>query len=624
MKLIGGDEVSLTDFFVCNTIGVRERVFAEKKKINGEYLGNPDLTQIKEIFKKRPSSPDNLRTILMGSGGCGKSLMLQHLFLKAAEDYKFTGILPIFVELRNFKHSDNLKSFIINSVHSKDKKFNEEIANSLFLSGRCQLLLDGFDEIDPNEIPVFLPELDEFCVEYENIQIIITSRNNEFLTGLHGFNKLYVWPFNTEQSYKLIDKILSYSHRMDSRDAVIKYINDGFLKKDGVFASHPLLLSFVTLKLPEIDKLYDNRILFYKLTYEALLSGHDDNKKPYARVFMSVDNSDQFSDVFKQFCAYTYRAGVLKVNTEEFEYFFNMLTVHKSFENPHKMNLKNFKHDVCSTACIMYEEAYDLFYIDPGFQEYLFAEYYKNAAVSEVQVLQQELQKVPYKSLSKFDALNMFYKSAEVKFDMYVIKPYLDVIFKDEDEEAFLRFLQNGFDEVSFANINEQVTNTYYKIISAKQIYLPTVENYPKSILLNYVLDTIGIPYDYDFSLYSKYNAKLPDDVTEKGKLIGQENLLKGNKILLIDAKPNDVVKYFNSVSLKGQDNGFFIGTDKLLVDFGSRMSIDSFFLCSEPEKYRELVKDIIKNSKKTYEVFLKIKDYYKQLKIKLFKSGLK
>ena len=91
-----------------------------------------------------------------------------------------------------------------------------------------------------------------------------------------------------------------------------------------------------------------------------------------------------------------------------------------------------------------------------------------------------------------------------------------------------------------------------------------------------------------------------------------------------IDAKPNDVVKYFNSVSLKGQDNGFFIGTDKLLVDFGSRMSIDSFFLCSEPEKYRELVKDIIKNSKKTYEVFLKIKDYYKQLKIKLFKSGLK
>ena len=43
MKLIGGDEVSLADFFVCNTIGEKERVFADKKKIKCVYLDDQDL-----------------------------------------------------------------------------------------------------------------------------------------------------------------------------------------------------------------------------------------------------------------------------------------------------------------------------------------------------------------------------------------------------------------------------------------------------------------------------------------------------------------------------------------------------------------------------------------------------
>ena len=83
MRLIGGKEVSLKDFFVCNTIGEKERVFADKKKIKCLYLDNPRMNTIRNMYLKQRGY-DNKRTLLIGSGGCGKSLMLQHLFLTQA------------------------------------------------------------------------------------------------------------------------------------------------------------------------------------------------------------------------------------------------------------------------------------------------------------------------------------------------------------------------------------------------------------------------------------------------------------------------------------------------------------------------------------------------------------
>lgn len=53
MRLIGGKEVSLKDFFVCNTIGEKERVFADKKKIKCLYLDNPRMNTIRNMYLKQ-------------------------------------------------------------------------------------------------------------------------------------------------------------------------------------------------------------------------------------------------------------------------------------------------------------------------------------------------------------------------------------------------------------------------------------------------------------------------------------------------------------------------------------------------------------------------------------------
>ena len=632
MKLIGGDEVPLEDFFVCNTIGEAERVFADKKRIKSAFIEEPTMQSIRDIFKKRGF--DNIRTILIGSGGCGKSLMLQHLFLKAAEEYSSSGILPIFLELRHFKESDEILSYIVKTVREFDESFNDDTANSLLLAGRCQILFDGFDEIDPNDINSFLRKLTSFVGKYDKTQIIISSRQSEALSGLRQFpKKLYVWPFEKEQSEKLIDKILNYQGNPGAKAAVLNYINNGFLKKDGIFISHPLLLTFVTMKYPSFHRFNADPSFFYKVTYEALLSGHDENKKPYDRVFMSVDNSEQFSKVFKEFCALTYKDGVFELDTRTFEEYFNQLKSYKEFNNPSKMNVKNFKHDVCSTACIMYEKEYDIFYIDPGFQECLFAEYYYQATPDEMENLVKALSKMPFSKYEKYDAFDMLCRLSSNKFNFKVLLPFLETIFGGKDDkECFRKFLEVCFNEVKVVDVDEVAQYLYMDMLNVTMVYYPVVENYSRTVLLNYILREMGEDPDFYFSLLSKTitvkgkeirKIGFPEDVEVTGKVIVQEIAQNGKRGLLLDCKPMDAYKYFRTEHLNEKQNVYLTDENKELICIGNRLTLASYYLMTDAEKYDALVGSIIENSEETYAFYLRLKEYFKQLRIAHHNSGL-
>lgn len=624
MRLIGGEEVPLEDFFVCNIIGESERVFAEKKEITTAYLENPTLQAIKDIHKTKRGyeNYDNNKTLLIGSGGCGKSLMLQHLFQVAAEEYSQTGELPIFIELRYFKNDDNLFGFVVDSVKSRDEKFTSEIAHSLLLTGRIRLLLDGFDEIDPSDVDVFLKQLEKFSDKYEDVQILITSRNNDALSGIHGYTRLYVWPFNTEQSEKLIEKILVYKNDIAAKQTVMDYIQHGFLQKDGVFASHPLLLTYVTMNYSQYSRFTSDRVLFYKATYEALLSGHDDNKKPYDRVFKSVDDAAQFSEVFEQFCAFTYKDGKLMLSDSEFDTYFSMLDRHLKFDNPSKMIVKNFKHDVCSTACIMYEKEYDIYYIDPGFQEYLFTQYYVKADTNEMKKLKDDLQNVAYNKFQSFGGLDMLKGKVEDKFKLFLLKPFLDDIFVKDEEKSFLLFLQNCFSAVYIEEVDTQKIYDYRNRLKVSDILYPRVANYAKSILVDFILREMGIEHDFEFTLYADYAGKHKFEYEVGKRIIGQENFLGGNKVLLIDAKPEAVYELYNEQSLNGENCGFMIDKDRKLIDFGIEIYIESYSIFDDLESYRDFASNIMKHSKDTVNVFNKMKNYHRQLKSAYYNSG--
>lgn len=311
MTVLGGKECLLDDCYVCNYIGTKRGVFLRNK--NGLII-DATLEKLK-TFDRRAETKN---TLLIANGGMGKSLMLQHLFVDAAEKYSETGLLPIFIELREFSFEQvELFNIIVETVKNMDESFTPEHAHQMLTAGRCQLLLDGVDEIDPQDINSFQRKLSNFLKRYPDNQVVMTSRDCDAYSGIKGFVHLYLLPFDKSQSEELVGRLL-IEDDPEAKKTVRECIDDNFIKKDGAFVSNPMMLTFVVERHSTLQNLRAKRYLFYKEAYEAIVLDHDKDKTAYERIFRSVSDSEEFTTVFQEFCAVTFRQGIFSFDSDEY------------------------------------------------------------------------------------------------------------------------------------------------------------------------------------------------------------------------------------------------------------------------------------------------------------------
>lgn len=452
MKILGGEEVDLDEYYVCNRIGQHAAVVAHLDK--DDTIDDATLQKLHN-FKNRGVLN---RIFLIAASGFGKTLMLQHLFLQAARTQMDTGLLPVLIELRSFSHlAHDLVSCIVASVTHFGEKFSEDDARELLAKGQCQILLDGLDEMDPSEITEFQHKLTDFIDLYPDNQIILSSRECDALRGIDGFKRLYIHPFDNEQSQRLIDKLLRNVDDPSAKEKIQKYMDEGFIRKEGIFATNPMLLTFVVQNYQKLDEYAQARHLFYQEVYEAMLNDHDGDKNAYDRIFHSVSDVDEFTLVFREFCALSYLNADRIFSKMSFENYFKRLKSVEEVVNPTKLKWRSFLQDACATACMMYEESSKIFYIDPAFQEYLFALYMYQAPIDKVrELLKQVKDKSPiaYPSMNGF---KMLYEMSADKAEIGMFLPYLDLVFRGRsEEEAFLQYLLNGYEEIGITVFNKE------------------------------------------------------------------------------------------------------------------------------------------------------------------------
>lgn len=630
MRLIGGQEVPLEDYFICNTLGDSQRQNGNRKSFKGTLVEDASVEKIRSIYEKRHT--DNRKCLLIGSGGSGKTLMLQHLFLDAAERYPDTGMLPIFMELREFKHSDSVMTFLVDTVSQKDATFNSDVADSLLKKNRCVLLLDGLDEIDPTDIKVFQTSLEAFTDKYKDVQIIVTSRMCDAINGLHGYVPLFVWPFDNKQAGRLVDKILDAEGKPEIKEQVMEYLLNGFIGNDGVFASHPMLLTFVCRNYNSFDKFHNDHAKFYQEAYKALLSGHDKNKKPYERIFHGVDDADQFTIVFKEFCAKTFQDATFKFDSESFSTYFAQLTSYKQFKNPHKMSEEHFLQDTCSTACMLYEQDLDILYIDPGFQEFLFAEYYSTAEEDLTIELGKVLRSRRATDYNKLDAFKMLYDKAKAKIDKCIFLPILNAIFKEKysEKDCFIQFLIEGFKTLQVSVVDEEMVNRVTSANGMSHYRYSRVENEPLNILISFMLQELDLPRTCSFTAYDKEIIKLlPDGEVLTAKLVNDPQT--NEKVaVLVNNHWNDKVDEISKIK-EVLNEEFTTAIDELLkftkdkvlsVPLGYAYEIDPFDIEEEPEKYDKLLDAMMKDDNSFFKVFLGLKEFHKELRREQRRAG--
>lgn len=611
MTVLGGKECLLDDCYVCNYIGTKRGVFLRNK--NGLII-DATLEKLK-TFDRRAETKN---TLLIANGGMGKSLMLQHLFVDAAEKYSETGLLPIFIELREFSFDQvELFDIIVETVKNMDESFTPEHAHQMLTTGRCQLLLDGVDEIDPQDINSFQRKLSNFLKRYPDNQVVMTSRDCDAYSGIKGFVHLYLLPFDKSQSEDLVGRLLIEDDPA-AKKTVRECIDDNFIKKDGAFVSNPMMLTFVVERHSTLQSLRAKRYLFYKEAYEAIVLDHDKDKTAYERIFRSVSDSEEFTTVFQEFCAVTFRQGIFSFDSDTFKIYFEELESKKSVENPKKLRAQSFLHDVCATACMMYEEDTDILYIDPGFQEYLFARYYAFAPSNEMKELCNTLIDQSTTTFRRWSAFRMLYEYSSDKVEVCLFIPFLDRIFKDRDDrDSFLQFIKIGYKELRYTVLDQDLIENY-KGEAGVMNQMNTGElNEPKTVILSVILRVLK---QFNFVQIVMYSPKLKYEKLVQKVLLGEYvgahfGEKSGNKLLLRQylysefCMPTFSETHDISRCIKDQSGN--------CICFGNEYLISTEQIQTNSHAYQDLIEELSNPDNSLYRLYEVVKNYYLQIKDK-------
>ena len=615
MKLPGEGESQLEEYFVCNHIGTSSAAFPNR--VRGNYIENATLPALRNFDRRG----ETRNIILIGACGYGKTLMLQHLFLEAADHIGNTGLLPLFAELRNYlSEKGDLVSFLVETAQEFDRSFTREKMEDLLERGQAEILLDGLDEMDPKETNVFQRKLGELIHQHPNNQVVISSRQCSAISGVRGFTKLYIQPLDDDQVLKLIDKLLKDEEDSTAKDTVLSFMDagKGYVKRNEFVATNPLLLTIMVRNYDRFRDAGECKVGFYEVMYETLIRGHDEDKESFDRFFHSVGSGDEFTQMFREFCALAYMEGIYIFDHRSFERFFKHLKSKDELINPSKFTLSAFEHDVCATACMMYEQESGIFYIDPGFQDYFFAEFYYFEETEPTKEMGCALWNRKIDSFRNLDALKMLYEIAPEKVNVCIIQPYLENIFKGKDDaEAFLQFLANGFGNVKYTLLNKPLIDEYMnKPLKAEKFDFVPETNFTKNVIYGLICDLLGIPNTFIIgSLEAEvkqddathFVAGFYDNVRDyDAPEDNQHTWLRGMKY---DVKHIGDRQYFQDLEFAP-----FPVTDNTgqVVCFGYDYIVDPMSLMDKPEK-KELFIELC-NTAKLDRLYERIKAYYTKL----------
>ena len=609
MKLPGEGESQLGEYFVCNHIGTSSAAFPNR--VRGTYIENATLPALRNFDRRG----ETRNIILVGACGYGKTMMLQHLFIEAADHVSKTGLLPLFAELRNYlSEKGDLVSFLVETAYEFDRSFSREKMEDLLERGQAEILLDGLDEMDPKETNMFQRRLAELIHQYPNNQVVISSRQCSAISGVRGFTKLYIQPLDDDQVIALIDKLLKDEPDDTAKDTVLSFMDagKGYVKRNEFVATNPLLLTIMVQKYEKFRDEGERKTGFYEVMYDALIRGHDEDKESFDRFFHSVGSSDEFTQVFREFCTLAYMEGIYIFDHRSFEKFYKKLKSKDDLDNPKKFTLSAFEHDVCATACMMYEQESGIFYIDPGFQVYYFED------TDPTKEMGRALWNRKIDSFRNLDALKMLYEIAPEKVNVCIIQPYLENIFKGKDDaEAFLQFLANGFGDVKYTLLNKPLIDEYMnKPLKAEKFDFVPETNFTKNVIYGLICDLLGIPNTFVIGsleteveqdgathfvagFYDKVqNYDEPDD--------NQHTWLRGMKH---DVRHIGDRQYFQNQELTPVPVTDNTGQT---VCFGFDYIVDPMSLVDKPEK-KELFIGLC-NTAKLDRLYERIKAYYTKL----------
>ncbi|MCZ4695516.1 NACHT domain-containing protein [Ancylomarina euxinus] len=389
----------------------------------------------------------NTHSIISGTGGAGKSIMLKHLFIDSLKQKKQ---IPVFIELRDLNNTRfSLIDLLVDTTNSFGLKIDKKFFFKGLDKGHFILFLDGLDEVNKNRKLALLKEIKYFTNKYPTIDILLTTRPDIMLSELDIFSTFNIIPLTLEQSLKLIKK-LPADEELKSKFS--KDLEGRLFTKHESFLSNPLLLSIMMLTYGYSADIPSKSSVFYNQAFEALFQRHDSFKGAYKRKRETKLDSLEFSRVFSTFCILTYEDRKFKFTKNEvLEYLVQAKDITCiDFE------IENMYTDLLQAVSLLIEDGLSLYFTHRSFQEYFAAKFIVESN-KEVKI---ELFNKYMKYANNDDVFELSREMDKEFVDFEVIQPFIEKFLneihlkKNIGITVYLKYLKIIWKKFEFKNGN--------------------------------------------------------------------------------------------------------------------------------------------------------------------------
>lgn len=390
------------------------------------------------------------KSVIMGTAGAGKSILLRRLFIDLVENPK-GGLTPFLIELRYLitpEKSYTIFELMLKILNESDDNITSEQLHYALKQGKLIIFLDGFDEIDFEQREKYELEVSELSNKYSQSIFVVSSRPDSVF---ESWEESYIYkalPLNKLQSVDLIQRI-DYDNTVKHK--FVKELQDGLFEKHKDFLANPLLLTMMLLTYEQLAEMPEKIHIFYEQAFDTLYHKHDALKSVYKRKTFTGLPIDDFKRVFSAFCLITYAKNKQLIFTKQEVR--DVLGQAIKLENI-DIDVDSFFQDLLKSVCVIQRDGNIYTFSHRSFQEYFTAFFISNSRSPDMpEILTQVCEK-------DFDIGRMLFEmNRELVERQWVIPKlaeYLNGIERPKSTMEIISFLLRILGEMRFTIIDER------------------------------------------------------------------------------------------------------------------------------------------------------------------------
>ncbi len=212
-------------------LGMREPVQLESIYTAVQFLGDDAIRQyisLDEMEKAHAQRPSQRRfqaqdcpkrkgiqvvnekqfLMVLGQPGSGKSTFLRRMGWEAlkgkAGEYQHNCI-PVFIELKQFNHSDlDLQKIMVEELATCKFPEAQRSLEQLLEKGKLLILLDGLDEVASDRIDQTIEQIQNFVDRHDQNRFICSCRTAAYRSGFRRFSDVVMADFDDDQIQQFI------------------------------------------------------------------------------------------------------------------------------------------------------------------------------------------------------------------------------------------------------------------------------------------------------------------------------------------------------------------------------------------------------------------------------------